>query len=62
MSALKNFSFHERVSAQFRAEFFNVLNHARFDPPNLDASSPFFGQILSAEAPRIIQLGLRVQF
>jgi hypothetical protein len=62
MSALKNFSFHERVSAQFRAEFFNVLNQARFDPPNMDASSPFFGQILAAEAPRIIQLGLRVQF
>jgi len=62
MSAFKNFSFHERVTAQFRAEFFNVLNHPRFDPPNMDASSPFFGQILAAEAPRIIQLGLRVQF
>jgi hypothetical protein len=62
MSVFKNFSWHERVSAQFRAEFFNVLNHPRFDPPNLDSSSPFFGQIQAAEPPRIIQLGLRVQF
>ena len=62
MSVFKNFSFHERVTAQFRAEFFNVLNHPRFDPPQMDAANPNFGQITAAEAPRIIQLGLRVQF
>jgi hypothetical protein len=62
MSIFKNFSWHERASLQFRAELFNATNHTRFDPPNLDASSPFFGQILSAEPPRIIQLGLRIQF
>ncbi len=62
MSLFKNFYWRERASLQFRAEFFNTLNHPRFDPPNLDASSPFFGQIQTAEPPRIIQLGLRIQF
>jgi Carboxypeptidase regulatory-like domain len=62
MSLFKNFRFRERATLQFRAEFFNTFNHPRFDPPNMDASSQFFGQIQAAEPPRIIQLGLRLQF
>lgn len=62
MSLFKNFFFGERTNLQFRAEFFNALNHPRFDPPNMDSSSPFFGMIQAAEPPRIIQLGLRLQF
>jgi hypothetical protein len=62
MSLFKNFYFRESTSLQFRAEFFNALNHPRFDPPNMDVSSPVFGMIQSAEPPRIIQLGLRLQF
>ena len=58
----KNFYFTESVTLQFRAEFFDLFNETRFNPPNLDSSSPFFGQIQSAQAPRIIQLGLRLQF
>ena len=37
-SLYKNFDISERFKAQFRAEFFNVLNHANFGPP-----LPFFG-------------------
>jgi hypothetical protein len=62
MSLFKNFAIREGMNMQFRAEFFNAMNHPRFDPPNMDSSSPFFGQIQSAEPPRIIQLGLRLQF
>jgi hypothetical protein len=62
LSLFKNFIIREGMALQFRAEFFNSLNHPRFDPPNTDVSSPFFGQIQSAEPPRIIQLGLRLQF
>jgi hypothetical protein len=63
----------ERVKAEFRAEFFNVLNHAEFDSPNVNNfGSSTFGQITSttnrvngtAGDPnsRIIQLALRVIF
>jgi len=33
MSVTKEFEFRERLSAQFRAEFFNVLNHPNFANP-----------------------------
>ena len=62
VSLFKNFRVSERVTLQFRAEFFDALNQVRFNPPNMDVSSPFFGQIQGAQAPRIIQLGLRLQF
>ncbi len=61
-SLFKNFRFTETMTLQFRAEFFDLFNQTRFNPPNLDSSSPFFGQIQSAQPPRIIQLGLRLQF
>lgn len=32
-SVFKNFKFRERLTAQFRAEFFNVLNHPEFSNP-----------------------------
>jgi hypothetical protein len=62
LSLFKNFPIRERTSLQLRGEFFNSLNHPRFNPPNMDVSSAFFGQIQSAQPPRIIQLGLRLQF
>ena len=62
ISLFKTFVLHEGVNLTFRAELFDAFNQVRFDPPNLDASSPFFGQIQSAQQPRIIQLGLRLQF
>jgi hypothetical protein len=34
VSAFKNIPISERFSAQFRAEFFNVLNHPTFNAPN----------------------------
>src|SRR6185437_1094682 len=62
ISLFKTFVLREGMNLTFRAEFFDAFNQVRFDPPNLDASSPFFGQIQSAQQPRIIQLGLRLQF
>jgi TonB-dependent receptor-like protein len=62
ISLFKDFKFSERARLQFRAEFFNALNQTRFNPPQMDVSSPFFGQIQDAQPPRIIQLGLRLQF
>jgi hypothetical protein len=52
----------EAANLEFRTEFFNAFNQVRFDPPQMDTSSAFFGQIQSAQAPRILQVGLRFQF
>ena len=52
----------ERLNAEFRAEFFNIFNHAQFALPTLNIQDPNFGQITSTYDPRIIQLALRLTF
>jgi hypothetical protein len=41
LSVLKETKIKERLTAQFRAEFFNVLNHANFSDPNGPANAGF---------------------
>jgi carboxypeptidase family protein/TonB-dependent receptor-like protein len=41
VSVIKETKFKERLTAQFRAEFFNVLNHANFSDPNGPANAGF---------------------
>jgi hypothetical protein len=62
LSLLKNFSIRESMRLQFRAECFNVLNHANFGLPENDLQSPAFGQILQAGPPRLLQLALKFLF
>jgi len=45
----KNFALNERHSVQFRAEFFNALNHPNFSVPGTNLSAGF-GQITSNRA------------
>jgi outer membrane receptor protein involved in Fe transport len=54
----------ERVQLLFRAEFFNVLNHAEFLAPTGQVSvrSALIGQITSTNPPRIGQLALKAVF
>lgn len=52
----------ERLRFQFRAEFFNLLNHANFSDPNTTLSANNFGRILATSDPRIGQLALKVLF
>jgi len=78
LALAKSTTIHERLRAQFRAEFFNVLNHSNFTTPNpvvfssgptpktLTAAvtpSPTAG-VLSATATtsRQIQFGLKLLF
>ena len=61
-SLVKNFDIREGTNLQFRAEFFNLFNRANFDLPDNFVGSPTFGQILSAQAARRIQFGLKLLF
>lgn len=60
VSLLKDTRISERVRLQFRAEFFNIFNHAQFNAPDTNANSAFAGQIRSARDARISQLGLKL--
>lgn len=62
VSIVKNTSFTERLNTQFRAEFFNLLDHDNFNLPDNFVGSPTFGQIVSAGNPRRIQFGLKFLF
>ena len=61
-SAFKNIRMAESKEFQFRAEFFNILNHTNFRLPDSDISSPTFNHILAAQSPRLIQLALKFSF
>jgi hypothetical protein len=50
----------EQIAVQFRAEFFNVFNHAQFNNPNGNFSSSNFGAVTSARDPRIGQMSLKL--
>ncbi|HET9741895.1 MAG TPA: carboxypeptidase-like regulatory domain-containing protein [Terriglobales bacterium] len=64
-SAIKHFplSFHEGTDLEFRAEFFNLFNHAQFFAPGTDVDSSSFGQITqTVNNPRLIQFALKLTF
>jgi hypothetical protein len=53
----------EKSSLQFRAEFYNTLNHPQFANPDTNFSSPTFGVISStAVNARVGQLALKFEF
>jgi Carboxypeptidase regulatory-like domain len=70
LSVLKNTKFGERFNTQFRAEFFNVLNHANFTTPNpivfsaLNTAASSTAGVITATAStsRQIQFGLKLNF
>jgi hypothetical protein len=62
LSLLKMFPITERLRLQFRAECFNLANHANFGLPENDIASPNFGRILEAGSPRLVQFGLKLIF
>lgn len=53
----------ERLTVEFRAEAFNILNQVVFGTPNTTLTSNQFGVISSqANTPRQIQFGLKLLF
>jgi hypothetical protein len=70
-NVLKTTTITERQSIQFRAEFFNLFNHAQFHAPSQNGdgyvlpnvNSPTGGWITSTSVnPRVIQFGLKYIF
>jgi Carboxypeptidase regulatory-like domain len=61
---IKNTKITERLNLEFRAEFFNVLNHASFDVPAANISVPSqVGRVTSTVLPaRDVQFGMRLSF
>jgi hypothetical protein len=58
----KDFAITEKQKIQFRAELFNVFNHANFTTISTNYGSATFGQVTAAADPRIAELVLRYEF
>jgi hypothetical protein len=61
----REFSLGDSRAFEFRAEAFNVFNHAQFFGPATvegNMSSGTFGQAVSAMPPRLMQIAMRVRF
>ncbi len=61
----KNVRVAETRSLEFRAEAFNAFNHSQFyGPSSVDGQveDPNFGRIVSAAAPRLVQLVVKLNF
>jgi hypothetical protein len=66
-SMFKNFPIYERLTFQFRAEAFNVFNHANPNNPNFGSNPQLgtgsFGTITSTQTdPRVLQLAGKINF
>ena len=63
LSVAKHFSLAESKNLEFRADFFNLLNHSNRDNPISDISTGDFGRIVSfSSSPRIVQLSIKFNF
>lgn len=62
VSVVRYFPVHEATQLQFRAEYFNVLNHTNFGDPNASVTNGAFGRVTSASDPRIAQMSLKLSF
>ena len=52
----------DRGQLQVRIELYNVFNWTNFGLPDNFLGSPTFGQVLSAGAPRRVQVGVKWLF
>jgi hypothetical protein len=62
MAISRNFKITERWKTEFRADFFNIMNHANWNSPSAAVNSATFGEITGFGGPRLIQLAMKVFF
>jgi hypothetical protein len=62
LALLKQLPLSARARLQLRVEAFNLLNRVNLDLPDNFFGSPTFGQVLSAQSPRHVQIGARLSF
>jgi hypothetical protein len=63
LAMTRDFNITEKTKFQFRAEFFNALNHTNLGTPGRFVNTPQFGVITEAATPgRQIQFSARVSF
>jgi len=62
LGLLKDVPLTETKKLEFRAEFFNIFNHANFGSPQGDIINSSFGFVTSANDPRIGQLAIKFEF
>ena len=62
MALLKNTFLTERLNLQFRAEFYNIGNHAQFLTPSGIMPASNFAKVPGTQSPRIGQLSLKLNF
>ena len=64
LSLFKNVRIKERLTAQFRLEGFNALNHVQFDVPNTTPVNAAFGSVTAEKGhgQRQITMGVKVLF
>jgi hypothetical protein len=59
---LKDVRLTESKRLEFRAEFFNIFNHAQFQNPNGNIDQSTFGKVTAANGPRILQVAGKLYF
>ncbi|MBI3664433.1 MAG: TonB-dependent receptor [Acidobacteria bacterium] len=63
MAFMKTTRITENTRVEFRAEFFNIWNHAQFTNPSGNITDgPDFGRVKRARDPRLIQFALKLFF
>ncbi|MGH9662016.1 MAG: carboxypeptidase regulatory-like domain-containing protein, partial [Bryobacteraceae bacterium] len=63
VSAIKNTPLRERLTLQFRAEFFNLTNTPRFAPPNITSGNNQFAVVSAmGNLPRVVQFALKLSY
>ena len=62
LGVMKDVLLTESKKLEFRAEFYNIFNHAQFNSPQGDIINSSFGAVTSTRDPRIGQLAVKFLF